>query len=126
MLLCRSLESRPNDIPSHPHKAYKDQGWQGWSDFFGAVSARGCETFEEDDSEEPEKDASGVLQDCPTAASPMQATVQFAQAAACQDSPTVACVLLPCQDSSKDSKAAPTIIAADPLVVALQPPAFNP
>jgi len=28
-------DKRPNDIPSNPQNAYKDNGWKGWADFLG-------------------------------------------------------------------------------------------
>ena len=38
---------RPPDIPSSPDKVYKDEGWNGWSDFLGNRPAGEWRDFEE-------------------------------------------------------------------------------
>jgi superfamily II DNA or RNA helicase len=45
------IEARPDDIPAHPPRVYKDKGWNGWGDWLGtgtvAVFNRVYRPFEE-------------------------------------------------------------------------------
>ena len=36
-------QKQQSDMPSHPHKIYKDKGWKGWGDFLGTDRFRGIE-----------------------------------------------------------------------------------
>jgi predicted helicase len=36
---CKS-RNKPNDIPSHPHLVYKNNGWKGWPNFLGYIGIK--------------------------------------------------------------------------------------